>query len=182
MVRLPRGEVDLDASLPTYFKTDERSLLAENPARVVERLVDHSLERLKKIIEGRSGYLSSADAALLLDEIQRLNKLTIALHTSIAQLYAFCTPAEGMHTPGEAAMEKAWDILCFDDPTLERARELEKAEKMAVVYETALERISSNEAFGTAGILSHSWEANEARQRMRLAKEALERGQKIHDE
>ena len=54
------------------------------------------------------------------------------------------------------------------------ANYVNKLEAELSICRKALERIASNEAFGTAGTLGHGWADNECRQRMRVAAEALD--------
>ena len=55
----------------------------------------------------------------------------------------------------------------------EAADQRDAAQEREKALRWALERIASNEAFGSAGTLGRGWADNEARQRMRVAREAL---------
>lgn len=76
-------------------------------------------------------------------------RVEIALHSALAELYAYCTPAEGMTDLGEKAMERAWEILSLDNLRMERARELEKAEKHGKKLKTAVLHVLAQGKLGS---------------------------------
>lgn len=92
-----------------------------------------------------------------------------------------------MTSDAEAELAELRALTASDDPVAALARERlhahkqrERLERSAGRLEAALreaevalERIASNAGFGTPGTLGSGWADNEARQRMRVAREAL---------